>query len=256
MATMSHHRLYHDLAWLWPLLSPPSDYAAEAVTIREHIVEHFGPLDRPYRVLELGAGGGHTFHHLTATCHCTAVDLSDAMLANCRELNPDSRTIVGDMRNVRLNETFDVVMIHDAIDYLLTEADLAATIETAKAHLNEQGMLIIAPTYVRETFVDHETESDQNCSDKVELTYFSYVHDPDPADTTYEMILIYLIRQDGKVEVVEDRHICGLFSIDQWCDVLGQAGFEVNIHDLLSDAEESRTPIPMFIATRRPSPQR
>lgn len=248
---MPAHHLYHDLAWLWPLLSPPEDYTAEAATLRKHMVEHFGELGRRYRVLELGAGGGHTLHHLTAACDCTAVDLSAAMLANCRKLNPEARTIVGDMRSVRLDEIFDVVMIHDAIDYLLSEDDIAATIETAKAHLASGGMLIIAPTYVRETFTDHETESDQNQNDNVELTYFSYVHDPDPEDTTYEMILIYLIGRGGKVDVVEDRHTCGLFSIDQWRELLSRANFQVSIHDLLSDTHEEQAPIPMFIAIRR-----
>jgi methyltransferase family protein len=222
-------RLYGDLAWLWPLLSPPDHYAEEAATLLE-LYTQLAPTTRasggPPRLLELGAGGGHMLLHLGAHFECTATDLSTAMLDNCARLVPEARRIQGDMRDLRVGERFDVVLIHDAVDYMRTAADVRATLATAAAHLEPGGVLFVAPTYTRDNFIDGEVADDQSAS--AELTYFSYVHDPDPRDTEYELILLYLIRDPGsrKVEVIEDRHRCGLFSEDDWQELLAEAGFD------------------------------
>ncbi len=123
----SEQRLYRDLAELWPLLSPPDHYAAEAQVVRAVLDDRLPTTqgDRPRALLELGAGGGHTLCHLSNAFECVAADLSEAMLAHCRTLNPDVQTVVGDMRTLRLDRTFDAVLVHDAIDYMRSEADVA-----------------------------------------------------------------------------------------------------------------------------------
>ena len=78
---------------------------------------------------------------LTADFDLTAVDLSPEMLALSQRLNPGVPHHLGDMRQVRLGQTFDAVAIHDAVCYLLTEDDLRATFATARAHLNSGGLL-------------------------------------------------------------------------------------------------------------------
>lgn len=226
---MTTPRLYDDLAHLWPMLSPPEHYTAEAAVLRGLIEKHLkGSSDQRRSVLELGAGGGHTLVHLADDYDCTAVDLSEPMLENCRRLVPQVQTIVGDMRSVRLNKTFDAVFLHDAIDYMLSESDVRRVLETAAAHLEPGGLCVVAPTYTRETFIDGDVADDGTTTDSGELTYFSYVHDPDPADDTFEMILLYLIRdaQTRAVEVIEDRHTCGLFSDEQWLGWMTDAGFD------------------------------
>ena len=126
-----HNRLYGDLAWLWPIMSPPEEYADEAGywlrVLRSRL-----PSGRR-RVLELGTGGGHFLHQLTGEYDATAVDLSEAMLAHSRRLNPGVAHHVGDMRSVRLGETFDAVLIHDSLDYMTTEVELRAAFETTRA---------------------------------------------------------------------------------------------------------------------------
>ncbi len=226
---MTLPRLYDDLAYLWPLLSPPEHYEAEAAALTELIDQHCqAESDEPIRVLELGAGGGHTLVHLVERFECTAVDLSVPMIGNCKRLVPEATAVIGDMRSVRLDKTFDAVFIHDAVDYMLSEQDVRATLATAAAHLKPGGLCVIAPTYTRENFVDGDVADDGTTTDSEELTYFTYVHDPDPADDTFEMILLYLIRdvQSRKVELIEDRHTCGLFSNEQWLSWMDDAGFE------------------------------
>lgn len=227
-------RLYADLAHLWPHLSPPEHYTEEAETLRELIMQSLGepPAGQHWSVLELGAGGGHSAVHLKKHFDVTAADLSPQMLALCTELNPEVPTAVGDMRDMRLGRTFDAVLICDAIDYMLSEDDAVAALTTAAAHLRPGGVVLAAPTYTRETFIDGEVADDGTTIPGIagddDLTYFTFVHDPDPADTSFEMILLYLIRDAAtrQVEVIKDRHRCGLFSIAEWEAMLGRAGLE------------------------------
>ncbi len=240
---MTVPRLYDDLAYLWPMLSPPEHYEAEAEVLIDLIDRHFKRAEGDrYSVLELGAGGGHTLVHLADDYDCTAVDLSEPMLANCKRLVPQVQTIVGDMRSIRLGETFDAVFIHDAVDYMLSEDDVRRTLDTVAVHLKPDGLCVVAPTYTRETFIDGDVADDGTTTDNAELTYFSYVHDPDPTDDTFEMILLYLIRdaQTRGVEVIEDRHTCGLFSNEQWLTWMGDAGFEARQEE--ADAGDPRGP--------------
>ena len=250
-------RLYADLAYLWPIISPPEDYAAEARALTHLLRKSLGPQRERPRLVEFGAGGGHTLFHLQSLFECTAVDLSPAMLANCKRLNPDVPTHVGDMREVRLGQRFDIVLIHDAIDYMTNPVDARAAIATAAAHLNPGGVAVIAPTYLSESFVEHEVEQDFGSDEDRQLTYFSYVHDPNPDDSMFELIMVYLIRDaaSGKVRVEEDRHRCGLFDADFWADAMTDAGFDIQLRpstdeiddQWIEDGEDVTLPYPWFV---------
>src|SRR3990172_3701766 len=144
------NRLYDDLAYLWPLMSQPEEYAEEAAHWRANLREMLGP--GRHEILELGVGGGHNLSHLTADFAAVAVDISEKMLAYSRKLNPSVEHHVGDMRTVRLGRKFKAVLIHDAVSHMLSENDLLAVFNTAAAHLDSDGILITTPDYFRETF--------------------------------------------------------------------------------------------------------
>ena len=220
----SSHRLYTDLAYLWPLFSPPQDYADDADHWRRALRDRLGP--GRHSVLELGSGGGHTISHLTGDFEMTAVDLSTEMLDLSRQLNPDVPHHPGDMRSVRLGETFDAVAIHDAVCYLLSEEDLRATFSTARAHLNPGGILLLTPDYLKESYsgptvlhwVCHQSEP--------RFTVIEYCHDPDPSDTTIESVFFFLFQEEGGLKIEQDRHTTGLFPSHTWLELMGEEGFD------------------------------
>ena len=217
------NRLYHDLAYLWPLVSPPEDYAEEAEYWRMTLRETLGP--GRHSILELGVGGGHNLSHLTADFDATAVDISPKMLAHSIRLNPSVKHLRGDMRKVRLGRKFAAVLIHDAISYILTEDDLRATFATAAAHLPPRGIFITTPDHFSEGFrapyVDYATHSSENA----QFTYSEYADDPDPTDTTMRTIYVYFIQQQGRLRIELDRHITGLFPKSTWARLMTEAGF-------------------------------
>ena len=221
---MSLPRLYTDLATWWPLFSPPALHAEEADWIHARLGEALGR--PPASILELGSGGGNTASHLGRHAAMTLVDPSPAMLDVSRRLNPAAMHVDGDMRTVRLGARFDAVMLHDAVMYMTTEADLLAAFETARAHLAPGGMLIVLPDYVAETFKPHVETGGQDAADGRGLRYLSWIQPPAPGATTHAVDLAILLRRpDGTVEAVHDRHIFGLFSRACWGATFERAGF-------------------------------
>ena len=222
---MSQPRLYGDLAYLWPIISPPEEFREEAEVWRQAIMDKLG--QGRHRVLELGVGGGHNLSHLTEDFQATAVDLSPEMLELSRKLNPGVEHHLGDMRTLRLGETFDAVLIHDAISCMLTEDDLAATFDTAKRHLRSGGLLVIAPEWVRENFRAPMVFHWLRKQGDIQVTVQEYLHDPDASDTEIESVYTYTIVEDGHERVEQDTHTTGLFPMATWTRLLQEAGFQV-----------------------------
>lgn len=240
-------RLYGDLAWLWPVMSPPEEYADEAGYWLRELRSRL-PAGRR-RVLELGTGGGHFLHQLVPEYDAVAVDPSEAMLAHSRRLNPGVTHYVGDMRTVRLGETFDAVLIHDAISYMLTEEDLRAAFTTARAHLEPGGLLIVAPDHYADTFTSPYVDDDTKSDGETTLTYVEYSVVLDPHGTTVETVYTYYIARDGELRVEMDRHTTGLFPLATWARVLSAAGFGVERVDY--PVGEDGAPMYLWVGTLR-----
>jgi SAM-dependent methyltransferase len=215
--------MYGDLAHLWPLVSPAEDYAEEARHWREALREHLGP--GRHAILELGVGGGNNLSHLTADFDATAVDVSEGMLAHSRARNPGVEHRVGDMRTVRLGRRFRAVLVHDAISYLASEDDLRATFRTAAAHLEPGGVFVCAPDWYRETFFGPRVTVHGPRGPDGGFTMVEYAHDPDPSDTTMEVLYAFFLRSAGRVRVEHDRHVLGLFPLGTWLRLLTETGF-------------------------------
>src|SRR5690606_22769356 len=117
------HAFYSELARWWPLISPVSDYEAEAHEVMRWIDDR-NPEART--MLELGSGGGHNAFYLKRRFDMTLTDVSQGMLEVSSALNPDCEHLLGDMRTLNLARSFDVVFAHDAVDYMTTEAEVLA----------------------------------------------------------------------------------------------------------------------------------
>jgi len=134
------------------------------------------------------------------------------MLAVSRVLNPGCGHHLGDMRNLRLAERFDAVIVHNAIDYMTTEADLSAGFTTA-------------------------------------ARLFEWAWDPDPADTWAQTEYVFMLRHaDGSVTRASESHRHGLFPESTWVRLLTDAGFTPRV--LVEETDEDRQPRTLFLAQR------
>ena len=218
-------RLYYELAYLWPIISPPEEYAEAAGHLHDAVRGKLGA--GRHELLELGVGGGHNLSHLTGQFECTAVDLSPNMLALSKTLNPGVEHHLGDMRTVRLGKIFDAVLIHDAVSYLLTEADLRNTFATAAVHLRREGVLLVAPDWVSGIFPDGWVYTWERKQGDIEVEIEEAMVDWDPTDTQVESSYTYTIKRNGATQVERDTHVTGLFPATTWVRLMEQAGFSV-----------------------------
>ena len=228
--------LYNRLAYLWPAISPPEEYVVEADDWRRALRNYLGP--GRHRLLELGVGGGHNLSHLTAEFDAVAVDISPNMLELSRRLNPTVEHHLGDMRTFRLpGRSFDAVLIHDAICYMLTEDDLRAAFATARAHLRPGGLLLVGPDLVRDTFRPGMRMTWSTERDGVQIDTEEIVYDLDPSDTVVESYFTYTINERGARRIERDTHVTGLFPIATWMDLLEAAGFRTDRIPLPGDGD-------------------
>lgn len=221
-------KLYGALASWFHLLTAPGDYAVEA-DFYERVLTEASTIPVT-TVLELGSGGGNNTSHMKARFTLTLTDVSDEMLALSRALNPEVEHIKGDMRTLRLGRQFDAVFVHDAVDYMTTQADLAAAIATAFEHCKPGGAALFAPDYVRET-LRTSTEHGGNDGEGRGIRYLEWTWDPDPDDDTYVTDFAYLLKDEKGLRVAHDRHVCGVFARATWMRLLEEAGFRAERRD-------------------------
>jgi SAM-dependent methyltransferase len=141
--------VFGNYAQYYDLLYRDKDYAGEAQFIHRLIQTHS---PNAQSVLELGCGTGiHAILLAEKGYQLQGVDLSREMLAKADdrltqlppELSANIQFGYGDIREVRLNQTFDVVLsLFHVISYQTSNDDLLAALTTAKQHLKPGGILI------------------------------------------------------------------------------------------------------------------
>jgi SAM-dependent methyltransferase len=240
------HRFYSDLASWWPLISAPEEYAEEAA-FAASLLRTANPPTRT--VLELGSGGGNNAFYLKREFEMTLVDLSEQMLAVSRQLNPECEHVRGDMRTLRLGRRFDAVFVHDAVDYMTTEADLRRAVSTAYQHCREGGLAVFVPDDIAENFEPGTEHGGHDAPDGRGVRYLEWSSDPDPGDTRTRSEFAFLLREaDGTVQVAHDTHEFGLFPRALWLKVLTEVGFRAR--SVAEMTTEDRLPRELFVGTR------
>src|SRR5262245_56846236 len=236
-------RFYDELAEWWPLFSPPSHYVEEGEDLLRRLAPAIGR--GASTLLELGSGGGSLASHLKPHFRLTLTDRSNGMLDASRAVNPEAEHISGDMRSIRLDREFDVVMVHDAISYATQPEDVQATLHTAAVQCRPGGTVIVLPDYMRETFAPGTGHGGEDAPDGRGFRYLEWHWDPDPSDHTYVVDYAFMLREaDGRVRVEHDRHVEGLFARADWQGWFAAAGL-----DATSEIDQWGRDV--FIAIRR-----
>lgn len=217
---------YNQLAWTDTILARPEDIEEEATTYVNLIKPHLSAASPT--MLHLGCGaGGHDFHfkqHFSVI----GLDLSEGMLEIARNRNPEIQYLLGDMRTFQLGRKFDVVAIPDSIMYMTSLMDLSAALSSAAAHLKRDGVLLVV-AHTKEDFRNNNfayTGETHN----THITVLENNHIV--SDTAYEATIVYLIRQDGRLEIHHEVHTLGLFSYDEWMRIFNGLNFKVEQMDL------------------------
>jgi hypothetical protein len=121
------------------------------------------------------------------------------------------------MRALRLEERFD------AISHMTTEADLLATLHTARAPLAPGGVALFCPDWTVECFAPGTSTGGIDGPERG-MRYLEWTP-PAIRGTTWEANFVYLLREaDGSRRVVQDRMVLGIFPRATWKRRLTGAG--------------------------------
>jgi SAM-dependent methyltransferase len=259
----TQYTLYQELASWWPLISPPAEYAPDAVALQDVFTSASIPVRT---VLDLGSGGGHVAVHLKKSLSLTLVDVSEQMLAVSRSLNPDCAHAQGDMRSVRLGKLFDGVLVHDAIDYVTTQQDLRRVIDTAFTHCRPGGLAVFAPDHTAETFRpgtgsgggSEAGGGEGGGSDEGgpegggrRASFRERTSDPDSGDDWILAEYEFTLREaDGRVRVVRESHRLGSFRRETWLRLLTEAGFAPDVFTGIATGNDVRAARVLFVGHR------
>ncbi|WP_456315244.1 class I SAM-dependent DNA methyltransferase [Pseudomonas shirazensis] len=115
------------------------DYDEEYTFYNNLIQENKGS-----NILEIGSGTGNLAKRFAANNqNYQGLDYSDDMIAIAKEKNKKSSFIQGDMRDFKLNNPVDYILITGrSTSYLITNDDINRTFESISKNLNENGVLI------------------------------------------------------------------------------------------------------------------
>jgi SAM-dependent methyltransferase len=146
--------IFGNYARYYDLLYRDKDYLGEAKFIHRLIQTH---APNAQDILELGCGTGtHAFLLAKEGYQLHGIDLSQEMLETASDrlsqlpadLASRLKFTPGDIRQVRLNQTFDVVLsMFHVISYQTANEDLLAAFATVKNHLKPGGIFIFDVWY-------------------------------------------------------------------------------------------------------------
>jgi SAM-dependent methyltransferase len=141
--------IFGDYSGYYNLLYRDKDYNGEAGFIDQLIQAH-SPSGKS--ILDLGCGTGiHAALLVARGYHVCGVDSSQGMIREAElrllEVTPELVSRLnffhGDIRHIRLNQKFDVVIsLFHVMSYQTTNEDIAATFATMKEHLKPGGIII------------------------------------------------------------------------------------------------------------------
>jgi len=214
---------YNDLAWTEDWLANPEEHKDEVMLYIDLIKSN--SISSPSTLLHLGCGaGGHDTYfkqHFTIT----GVDLSKGMLKIARDRHPEIEYIEGDMRTIKLDRQFDVIVIPDSIDYMVSEESLLQVITNSVFHLKTGGILLIVAK-TQETFHNNNfSYSGEKDDVSVTLLENNYINTYSP--NTYEATFMYLIRKRGQLSIHTENQILGLFPQAIWEKMFIKAGLVI-----------------------------
>jgi SAM-dependent methyltransferase len=203
--------IFNNYARYYDLLYRDKDYVRETQFIQQLIKTHASD---PRDILDLGCGTGiHALLLAKQGYQIQGVDISQQMLqkANAHlchlppELASKLKFTHGDIRTVRLNQSFDVVL---SLFHQTTNEDLRATFATVKEHLKPGGIFIFDVWYGPAVLSDRPIVRVKRLED--EQTFLTRIAEPilypneNRVDVNYQVFI--RDKNSNTFEVLQETH--------------------------------------------------
>jgi SAM-dependent methyltransferase len=231
---MSAFEFYADF---YDRLYPDKDYAAEVAYVERLIRDH-GVAEKS-SILDLGCGTGRHIVELACRGYSVhGIDRSARMvkLAEARKSSLPAEVAkrvelsVGDVREIRLETEFDVVMaLFHVASYQVSNDDFKRFLDTARSHLRPGGILIIDFWYGPAVLLQQPEVRVKRA--ETEADWLVRVAEPDPDYenniVTVKYELIHGVKETGQVTRINENHKMRFFFLPEVRLFAKQAGIDV-----------------------------
>ncbi|MDK1341825.1 class I SAM-dependent methyltransferase [Streptomyces sp. 378] len=179
------------------------------------------------RLLDIACGtGGHLRHFAELFPHVEGLELSAPMAEAARAALPGLTVHPGDMRDFRLDATFDVVTcMFGSIGYMSSVTELCRALSMFARHLEPGGVAVVDPWWFYETFADGHVSADVVTVDGVTVSRVS--HSARRGRTSHMDVHFVVAEPGAGARHFVDTHIISLFSRAEYEQAFRQAGFAV-----------------------------
>jgi SAM-dependent methyltransferase len=183
-------------------------------------------------VLDLGCGtGGHALPLLVRGYEVTGVDRAPAMLERARSkaeaagLAARASFVEGDLRSVRLPGAYDAVLAMFAVlSYQADDTSFAGALETARAHLAPDGVLVFDVWYAPAVLAQRpERRTKTIATGDGELRRTAWAD----LDEARSLCTVHIEVEGELVERTREDHVMRCFTRAELERFLGEAGLEL-----------------------------
>lgn len=210
--------VFRNYAFYYDLFYEDKDYVGEVAYV-DQLIKQYHP--KAQSILDLGCGTGrHDFLLAEKGYTVTGIDSSQDMLIEAHKqhckLKVSQPAIAqrvsfheGDIRTVRLNKKFDVVVsLFHVISYQVDNSDLQQVFQTVKRHLCRGHIFIFDFWYGPAVLTEHPVVRIKRLEN--EKIHATRIAEPvmharkNVVDVNYEMFVKE--KTSGKIDIVQERH--------------------------------------------------
>lgn len=220
--------LYDDAAdWYDRVWGASRDYRTDATVLERIIAQR---VRHATTLLDVGCATGGHLAHLQDRFDCTGIDLSPRLLnIASAKLRPEVSLKQADMTALDLGRRFDVVIcLWGTIAYTRTFSVLEQMARRLVAHVQPGGLLAVEPWVTREAFVDPGMAT--VIVDDGQVPVISVTGATSRHEDVAHLRRVYVAASPDNVQVIEEHHELGLFTLGQYTDAFETAGMTVQWH--------------------------
>lgn len=212
---------YYDKIYRW------KDYKKD-VDFLEKVFRKHGLKGRD--ILDVACGtGAHAALLVKSGHNVVGIDLNEEMLEIARRKVRNAIFVKGDMRDLKLDRTFDaVICMFSSITYNQTLSELRKTLSGFHKHLKAKGIVVFDTHFLRENFVHGHRGMTGYDDDELTIARFSF---SEKLGRKGRYTFSYLIREGNDFNYLKgDVHEIGLFSLSEIIRVMREAGFTAEVY--------------------------
>ena len=223
---MAEGQLYKKFAVYYDKIYRNVDYTGESKFINWAVKEH--KTSHGFELLDVACGTGSHAEILKDNFKVTGVDINEDMLEIARNKVPEAVFVNGNMKDLDLEASFDVVIcIFSAIHYNIDCSELECTLNNFYNNMKDGGVLIYDLSFNTENWIEGLVSVDTVVEDRLKIARICQSR---LENRIFNANFVFLVKEDEKFDFDIDEHKMGVFEIDHVSRLMENVGFETFIY--------------------------